>query len=207
MVALRCSSAGIQRQQLIKRPENCRPCHSKNKRRDFLHPLWLLSVRPSVCLTPSVSPAPPFFFIHLSLFVRWSRGNKSLALVAAQGHTMQCDRYYQIVTKINLESLGLRLTGKSLLNFLWSVPDAECRTLMASGFLSGAKKTFHYTCLVHFCHTVIHCVFGTRRSHFIFIFLVLNSSAVFFPFCFFLFFSLFFLFFFFSCVLAAKAIS
>lgn len=39
-------------------------------------------------------------------------GNKSLALVAAQGHTMQCDQYYQIVTKTNLESLRLQLPGK-----------------------------------------------------------------------------------------------
>lgn len=39
-------------------------------------------------------------------------GNKSLALVAAQGQTMQCDQYYQIVTKTNLESLGLQLPGK-----------------------------------------------------------------------------------------------
>lgn len=33
---------------------------------------------------------------------------------------MRCDGYYQIVTKINLESLGLRLTGKAFLNFFFS---------------------------------------------------------------------------------------
>lgn len=43
--------------------------------------------------------------------------NHSLALVGAQGHTMQCDQYYQIVTKINLESLGPQLPGKAFWMF------------------------------------------------------------------------------------------
>lgn len=99
----------IQRQQLmIKRPENCRPCHSKTN-------AGTLCIRcgfcPSVCLTPCLFF--PFFSPPLAFVCVRARENKSLvALVAAQGHTMQCDRYYQIVTKINLESLRLQLTGK-----------------------------------------------------------------------------------------------
>lgn len=98
----------IQRQQLmIKRPENCRPCHSKTN-------AGTLCIRcgfcPSVCLTPCLFF--PFFSPPLAFVCVRARENKSLALVTAQGHTMQCDRYYQIVTKINLESLRLQLTGK-----------------------------------------------------------------------------------------------
>lgn len=98
----------IQRQQLmIKRLENCRPCHSKTN-------AGTLCIRCGFC--PSVRLTRclffPFFPPPLALVCVRARGNKSLALVAAQGHTMQCDRYYQIVTKINLESLGLQLTGK-----------------------------------------------------------------------------------------------
>lgn len=57
-----------------------------------------------------------FFFFPLLLLppLRFCTdlGNKSLALVRAQGHTMQCDQYYQIVTKTNLESLWLQQPEK-----------------------------------------------------------------------------------------------
>lgn len=70
-------------------PESYQPCHSKLLQ-------WLFATRVG-------------FFL---LCVCTDLGNKSLALVAAQGHTRQCDQYYQIVTKINLESLRLQLPGK-----------------------------------------------------------------------------------------------
>lgn len=107
-------------------PENCQPCFSP---------------------TMAVTFCEQDFFFFL-LFACMDLGNKSLALVTAQGHTMQCDQCYQIVTKTNLESLGLQPPGKVFWIFY------EVYLMQSAGLCSGvtfSQVQSNEVVLLHFC--------------------------------------------------------
>lgn len=105
----------------------------KNKRRDSLHPLWLLSV----CLSHSLSLFSLFF--PTPCFCVRSSPWKQISCPCCSPRTHNA--VWPVLSNCYKDKPWepqATADWKSLLNFLWSVPEAECRTLTASGLHSGA---------------------------------------------------------------------